>query len=77
MNLPWRIGYTEREDDIIISTVEAPCLAWYGKYETAISVDNKPWRIYKGYENKEEALKWHEKFSKMHKEEILNLSSLD
>ena len=36
-----RIGLTEREDDIVVSTVESsPLIAWYGRYETAISIDH-------------------------------------
>lgn len=77
MDLPWRIAYLEREDGIKISTVKVPFLAWYGEYETAISIDGSSWRIYRGYDNKEEALKGHEELTKMTKEEILNLSSLD
>ena len=44
----------------VFSTIKPPCLSWYGKYETAISIDGKPWRIYRGYDSKEEALKGHE-----------------
>ena len=77
MNLPWRIAFLPREDKVVFSTIKAPCLSWYGKYETAISIDGKPWRIYRGYDSKEEAIKGHEELTKMTKEEILGLSSLD
>lgn len=77
MNLPWRLAYLEREDNVVFSTIKAPCLAWYGEYETAISIDGNPWRVCKGYDSEEEALKGHEEFVKMTKEEILKLESLD
>ena len=77
MYLSWRIAYLKREDNVEFSTIKVPCLSWYGEYETAISIDGKPWRIYRGYDSKEEALKGHEKLTKMTKEEILGLSSLD
>lgn len=77
MNLPWRIAYLEREDKVVFSTIKPPCLSWYGEYETAISIDGMPWRIYRGYDSEEEAIKGHEELTKMTKEEILNLSSLD
>lgn len=77
MELPWRLKLTKREDNVKISTIKVPCLTWWGEYETAISVDGSPWRIYKGYDNKESALEGHNIFLKMTKEEILNLVSLD
>ena len=77
MDLSWRIAYLKREDNVKFSTIKVPFLAWYGEYETAISIDGKPWRIYRGYDSKEEALKGHEELTKMTKEEILDLSSLD
>lgn len=76
-NLPWRIALTHREDGITISTIEPPCMAWYGKYETAISIDEGKWRIYKGYDTKEEALKGHEEVKNMTREEILNINFID
>ena len=77
MNLPWRIAFLAREDKVVFSTIKPPCLSWYGEYETAISIDGSDWRIYRGYDSKEEALKGHEELTKMTKEEILGLSSLD
>lgn len=77
MDLPWRVAYTKREDNIKISTIEVICLDWWGKYETALSIDGKPWRVYKGYNDKESALKGHNEFINMTKDEILNMSSLD
>ena len=77
MNLPWRIAFLPREDKVVFSTIKPPCLSWYGEYETAISIDGSDWRIYRGYDSKEEALKGHEELTKMTKEEILGLSSLD
>ena len=77
MYLPWIIAYLEREDKVEFSTIKVPCLSWYGKYETAISIDGSGFRLYKGYDSKEEALKGHEELTKMTKEEILGLSSLD
>ena len=77
MELSWRIAYLKREDNVEFSTIKVLCLTWYGEYETAISIDGSDWRIYKGYDSKEEALKGHEKLTKMTKEEILGLSSLD
>ena len=77
MDLPWRIGYLKREDGVVISTVKPPCLAWYGTYETAIRMEDElSWKIYKGYENKEDALIGHKEFCEMSKEEILNLSPI-
>ena len=41
-----RIGLTKREDGYIVSTVEPPFMAWYGKYETAIGLGGgSGWRI--------------------------------
>ena len=68
-----RIGLTEREDGVVISTVESsPLIAWYGRYETAISIDHTFWRIAKGYDTLEEAIEGHIKFSTMSKEELMN-----
>lgn len=63
---------TSRNDGVIISTVAPSFLAWYGEYETAISIDGKPWRIARGYESLEEAIEGHDRFSKMSKEELIN-----
>ena len=68
-----RIGLTEREDDVVVSTVESSALiAWYGRYETAISIDHEFWRIARGYNTLEEAIKGHARFSSMSKEELMN-----
>ena len=73
-----RIGLTEREDGVVISTVESsPLIAWYGRYETAISIDHKFWRIAKGYGTLEEAIEGHDKFSKMSKEELMEYKYID
>lgn len=76
-DLPWRIEYTVREDKVVISTIKVPCLAWYGKYETAISVDGYNWRIASGYETKEEAIEGHKKYLNMTTEEIENIKWID
>ena len=73
-----RVGLTEREDGVIISTVEpSPLVAWYGRYETAISIDHSFWRIAKGYDTLEEAIKGHAKFSSMTKEELMEYKYID
>ena len=67
-----RIGLTEREDDVVVSTVESsPLIAWYGRYETAISIDREFWKIARGYNTLEEAIKGHARFSSMSKEELM------
>ena len=67
-----RIGLTEREDGVVISTVESsPLIAWYGRYETAISIDREFWKIARGYNTLEEAIKGHARFSSMSKEELM------
>ena len=71
---------TSRNDNVAISTVAVPYfLAWYrhGEYETSISIDEKPWRIAKGYGTLEEAIEGHDKFSKMSKEELMNYKYID
>lgn len=66
-----RIGLTKREDGYIVSTVEPPFMAWYGKYETAIGLEEgSGWRIAEGYETEEEAIKGHEKYVAMSEKEI-------
>lgn len=61
------------KDGIIISTVKPPFMAWYGKYETAISFDNQEtWSIAEGYETFEKAVEGHDKYALMSKEELEN-----
>ena len=68
-----RIGLTEREDNVVIFTAEPnPLIAWYGKYETIISIDGMPWKIAKGYQTLEEAIEGHTRFSTMNKKELMN-----
>lgn len=72
MTISNRVGLTKREDDVIISTIEPrPFMAWYGRYETAISIDHSFWRIAKGYNTLEDAIKGHARFSSMSKEELM------
>ena len=40
-------------------------MAWYGKFETAVSIDGNPWRILEGYETATEANKGHIKYENM------------
>ena len=77
MGLPTRIGLTEREDNVVISTVEPLFWAWYGKYETVISIDGELWKIAKGYDTLEKAIEGHIRFSKMNKEELMNYKYID
>ena len=57
---------------MVISTIEpSPLMAWYGRYETAISIDHSFWRIAKGYDTLEDAIKGHARFSSMSKEELM------
>ena len=78
MGMSNRIGLTKREDNVVISTVEpSPLIAWYGRYETAISIDGEPWRIAKEYDTLEEAIKGHAKFSSMTKEELMEYKYID
>lgn len=73
MGLPIKIELTERKDNVVIYTVAPPSLcAWYGKYETAISIDGELWNIAEGYETLEEAIKGHNRFAKMSREELMN-----
>ena len=66
-----RIDLTKREDEYIVSTVKSMFMAWYGKYETAVMIDEDlGWRIAEGYETKEEARKGHEKYVNMSTDEI-------
>lgn len=72
MALSNRVGLTKREDGVVISTIEpSPLMAWYGRYETAISIDHSFWRIAKGYDTLEDAIKGHARFSSMSKEELM------
>ena len=61
-----------RKDNVFISTVKVTFLKWHGEYETAVSIDNKPLRILEGYDTKEEAIKGHNKYKNMSKEELIN-----
>ena len=66
-----RINLTKREDGYIVSTIEPPFMAWYGKYETAIMLESGfNWRIAEGYETEEEARIGHEKYVNMSADEI-------
>lgn len=62
---------TKRKDGIIISTVTVEFLAWYGEYETAISLDGFDWRILEGYNTKEKAIAGHNKYVNMPKKELM------
>ena len=58
-------------EGVILSTVRPPFMAWFGKYETAITFDNQEsWQILKGYETEEDAIKWHEEFKSKSIDEI-------
>ena len=61
-----------RKDNVFISTVKVAFLKWHGEYETAVSIDNKPLRILEGYDTEEEAIKGHNKYKNMSKEELIN-----
>lgn len=63
---------TEREDGVVVSTVRPVALAWYGIYETAVSIDKQPWRILEGYETMRQAIEGHNKYEKMSKQELLD-----
>ena len=78
MALSNRVGVTKREDGVVISTIEpSPLMAWYGRYETAISIDHSFWRIAKGYDTLEDAIKGHARFSSMSKEELMEYKYID
>ena len=73
-----RIDLTKREDGYIVSTIEPPFMAWYGKYETAIVFDGSfEWRIAEGYETEEEARIGHEKYVNMSTDEIEKIAWID
>ena len=66
-----RIDLTKREDGYIVSTVKPTFMAWYGKYETAIMLEDLGyWRIAEGYETEEEARIGHKKYMNMSADEI-------
>ncbi len=71
-----RIELTNREDGIVISTVDArPMMSmdWYGNYETAISIDGQLWRIAEGYNTEQQARTGHKKYKNMSKVDIKKL----
>ena len=40
MALSNRVGLTKTEDGVVVSTIESsPLVAWYSRYESAISID--------------------------------------
>ena len=73
---PCNVRRTKREDGLIISTVKPSCFAWYGKFETALIVnngkENQQISILEGYASRKEALKGHEKYCNMSTDELLN-----
>ena len=72
-----RIDLTKRKDRYIVSTIEPPFMAWYGKYETAIMLEgNFEWRIAEGYETEEEARIGHEKYVNMSVDDIERITWL-
>ena len=68
---------TERKDGVVISTVRPYFMAWYGNYETAISIDGNDWRILEGYETEQQAREGHSKYENMSKQELLNFDYMD
>ena len=70
----------EREDGVIVSSVEPPFMAWHGKYETAaIYRDGSEAyvKIVAGYDTLEECLEGHERILNMTDEEFYKLPDLD
>ena len=63
---------TERVDGVVISTVRPSFMAWYGNYETAVSIDSNNWRILEGYETAQQATKGHGKYENMSKQDLLD-----
>ena len=61
-----------REDGVIISTVKVKFLDWYGKYETAVSIDGSEWRILERYNTIEDAAFKHAIYENMSKEKLMN-----
>lgn len=77
---PWNIRRSKREDGLIISSIEAPCLAIYGKYETALVIPlnyEEEVRILEGYDTKEDCLEGHEKYLNMSYKELVNFDFID
>ena len=73
-----RIDLTKREDGYIVSTVKPMFMAWYGKYETAIRLEEGfGWRVAEGYETEEEARIGHEKYVNMSADEIERIAWID
>lgn len=67
-----KINRTEK-GNIIISTVKPIYMAWYGKYETAISFDNgETWNIAEGYDSRIKAVIGHAKYKDMSNEQLEN-----
>lgn len=62
---------TERKDGVIISTVKPHFMAWYGNYETAVSINKDHWRVLEGYSTEKQAKDGHSKYEKMSKQELL------
>ena len=74
MGMP--IGRDLRKDGVFLSTIytgRMQSLAWYGAYETAVSIDEKPWRIIVGYDTEAQATEGHKKYMAMSKEELAKL----
>lgn len=62
---------------VILSTVRPFAMAWYGKYETAVTFDGQgEWKILKGYNTKEDAIKGHKEFKSMTIDELMELRGL-
>ena len=72
-DLEWILKLEEREDGVIISTIEAPFMNWHGKDEIAVSVGGSPWNGCCGSDYKEEIIKKHEEYAKMTKEELIKI----
>lgn len=72
------VGREVRDNDVIVSTIKVSCMAWYGRYETAISfseADNM-WNIAEGYATLEEAKQGHKKYMNMPLKELERLEFL-
>lgn len=64
-------------EEVILSTVRPFAWAWYGEYETAVTFNGQgEWKILKGYDTKEEAIKGHEEFKNMTIDELMELEGL-
>lgn len=69
-----KIRRNEIEEGVILSTVKPFAWAWYGKYETAVTFNNQEtWKVLKGYDTEEEAIKGHEEFLKKSVDELASL----